>query len=322
MGEFGLIERYFSRHKRLMRSDILQSVGDDCAVLSVPFGYHLSVTTDTLVSGTHFLPTISPSDLAYKSLAVNLSDLAAMGAKPAWISLALTLSDIDEDWLAAFSNTFFDALEQYQVVLIGGDTTKGHLSISLTAQGFLSQGKGLFRHKAQPNDAIFVSGSLGDSAAGLSLLLNKAADPTNLAHQFLLERHLRPTARVTLGQALTAYSQCAIDISDGLLADLGHILKRSGCGADIWVEQLPLSEALTSSYSLSEAEQFALCGGEDYELCFTVPQKYISSVQQLAQTLNIPCHCIGKITEAPHLRLLKHDQLYPLPTKIGFDHFN
>lgn len=322
MGEFGLIERYFSHHKRLNRSDILQSVGDDCAVLSLPSAHRLAVTTDTLVSGTHFLPTISAADLAYKSLAVNLSDLAAMGAKPAWVSLALTLSEIDEPWLAAFSASLFETLDKHQVALIGGDTTKGTLSISLTAHGFLPEGKGLFRHKAAPNDAIFVSGSLGDSAAGLSLLLNNAVVLESAVHQFLLQRHLRPTARVELGQALMAYSQCAIDISDGLLADLGHILSNSGCGAEIWVDKLPLSPQLTSVFELEQAEHFALCGGEDYELCFTVPEKHVTAIQQLAMQLNISCRCIGVITESNQLRLLKHNQPYSLPMRSGFDHFN
>lgn len=323
MGEFDLIKRYFSQHKRLDRRDILQSVGDDCAVLAVPTGHQLAITTDTLVLNTHFLPTISAADLAYKSLAVNLSDLAAMGAKPAWVSLALTLTEINEPWLAEFSQSLFHALDEHQVALIGGDTTKGQLSITLTAQGFLPTGKGLFRHQAKVGDAIFVSGTLGDSAAGLDLLLRQQPLPNQAATHYLIQRHLRPMARVELGQALTTYSQCAIDISDGLLADLRHILAASACGAEIWVENLPISPLLAQSYPTEQAERFALTGGEDYELCFTVAQEHIAQVEQLAAQLGIPCTCIGKITEDTHkLQLYKHQIPYPLPVQGGFDHFN
>lgn len=321
MGEFDLIARYFSRHKRLKRSDILQSVGDDCAVLALPERHCLAITTDTLVVNTHFLPTISAADLAYKSVAVNLSDLAAMGAIPAWVSLALTLPDINPIWLEEFSQSLFEALDEHQVALIGGDTTKGKLSLTLTAQGFLPEGKGLYRHNAQVGDAIFVSGYLGDSAGGLDLLLNKKAELSNSLHKYLLTRHFRPTARVLLGQKLTEYSRCALDISDGLLADLGHILTESRCGAEIWIDKLPLSPSLLKCYSVVDAEHFALCGGEDYELCFTVPQSQIISVQQLANELNLPCTHIGNIVAEQGLHLTKNCYPYPLPTKGGFDHF-
>lgn len=321
MGEFELIQRYFSRHKRLSRRDILQSVGDDCAVLQIPAHHHLAVSTDTLVLNTHFLPTISPSDLAYKAVMVNLSDLAAMGAKPAWASLALTLPDVDESWLSAFSESLFHTLDAHQVALIGGDTTKGTLSLTLTVQGFLPENRGLYRHQAKAGDAVFVTGTLGDSAAGLDLLLHPTDNCHHEEQQYLQARHLRPTARVAFGQALTAYSQCAADISDGLLADLGHILTASQCGAEIWVEKLPLSQPLCTSYSAEQAEQFALCGGEDYELCFTVPQPYIPAIIELAARHQLACHHIGTITGTPGLTLLKHHKPYPIPEKAGFNHF-
>lgn len=321
MGEFDLIERYFSQHKQLQREDIIHSVGDDCAVTCVPAGYQLAISTDTLVCGTHFLETISPCDLAYKSLAVNLSDLAAQGAKPAWVSLALTLPEINPTWLESFSQRFFATLLQFQTALIGGDTTKGPLSLTLTTQGFLPMNKGLFRHKAQVGDAIFVSGTLGDSAAGLHLLL-KQQKASTAEQNYLLQRHLRPTPRISLGQALLDYSQCAMDISDGLLADLCHILKASQCGAEIYVENLPLSNALKHCYSLAQAEQFALTGGEDYELCFTVPPIHISAIQQLSLKLGINCRQIGIITaQAEQLTLLKHQYPYHLSQSLGFDHF-
>lgn len=320
IGEFDLIARYFSRHKRSDFANILQNIGDDCAVVRLEPYQQLAVTTDTLVCGTHFLPDISPADLAHKTVAVNLSDLAAMGAKPAWVSLALTLPTVDENWLSAFSQSLFAILDRYQVALIGGDTTKGHLSLTLTAQGLLNQGSGLFRHQAKVGDWLFVSGSLGDSAAGLHLLLNQT--PIENANQrYLLERHLCPTPRVELGLLLTQFSRCAIDISDGLLADLGHILNRSQCGAEIWLEKLPLSQALRQIFSAAQAEQFALTGGEDYELCFTIPAEQKTAFEQAIAPLDVPCHCIGKITEQP-LRLLRHGTPVTLPTQIGFDHFS
>lgn len=321
MGEFDLIKHYFSQHQSLQREDIILSVGDDCAVTAVPKGYQLAISTDTLVCGTHFLDSISPIDLAYKSLAVNLSDLAAQGAKPVWVSLALTLPELNKEWLKNFSDSFFSTLQRYHTALIGGDTTKGHLSLTLTAQGFLPASKGLFRHKANVGDAIFVSGTLGDSAAGLSLLLAQQAISHSHQH-YLLQRHLRPTPRVELGQALIPYSQCAMDISDGLLADLQHILNASQCGADIDIAHLPLSSALKENYTLSQAEQFALTGGEDYELCFTVPPSQISAIKQLSLQLDIPCTQIGVITNhIGQLRLFKHQSPYTLPDNLGFDHF-
>ena len=250
MGEFDLIKRYFSR--KSLQNGVSLSVGDDCAITSIPSGYQLAITTDTLVEGTHFLPSISPADLAYKSVAVNLSDLAAMGATPTWMSLALTLPEIKEAWLAEFSQSLFAILDRYGVSLIGGDTTKGPLSITLTAQGFLPKNQGLFRHQAKVGDWIFVSGFLGDSAAGLDLLLqNRKIE--NESDRYFIQRHLHPTPRVELGLALRSFSCCALDISDGLLADLEHILERSQVGAEIYLENLPLSHHLCTQYEQTQA---------------------------------------------------------------------
>lgn len=272
MGEFDIIERYFNASQRPPRKDVLLSIGDDCALTSLKPNQQLAITTDTLVCGTHFLPTISPADLAYKSVASNLSDLAAMGAEPAWISLALTLPEINHDWLAEFSEHFFEILDHYNVDLIGGDTTCGPLSLTITAQGIVPQDRGLFRHNAKVGDWIYVSGTLGDSAGGLQLLLNQQSEQVNWNKEqsYLIQRHLRPTPRVLLGLTIASIANAAIDISDGLLSDLSHILKRSDCGAVLNLENFPLSDVLLSCYSRTEAEYFALNGGEDYELCFTV----------------------------------------------------
>ncbi|MDG6881977.1 Thiamine-monophosphate kinase [Phocoenobacter uteri] len=317
MGEFDIIQHYFNRQKAKQHSVL--TIGDDCAVIELAPEQQLAITTDTLAVGTHFFPDVSSYDLAYKSVAVNLSDLAAMGATPKWISLALTLPNIDHQWLADFSNGLFAILEQYNVELIGGDTTKGTLSITITAQGVLEKGKGLYRHKAQVGDLIFVSGSLGDSKAGLELLANQT--PSKNSHQdYLLQRHLKPTPRIALGSLLNHYSQCAIDISDGLLADLGHILERSQCGAEINLQNLPLSTPLVTEFS-TLAERFALTGGEDYELCFTIlPEKEEAFLKAITQ-LDIKCSCIGRITQSG-LTLLRNGEKVELPKQAGFDHFS
>lgn len=320
MGEFDLIKRYFSR--KSLQNDVILSVGDDCAITSIPAGYQLAITTDTLVEGSHFLPSISPADLAYKSVAVNLSDLAAMGATPTWMSLALTLPEIKEAWLAEFSQSLFAILDRYGVSLIGGDTTKGSLSITLTAQGFLPENKGLFRHQAKVDDWIFVSGFLGDSAAGLDLLLqNRKIE--NESDRYLIQRHLRPMPRVELGLALRSFSCCSLDISDGLLADLGHILERSQVGAEIYLENLPLSRHLCTQYEQTQAEKFALTGGEDYELCFTVSEEKREEMEQVLRSQGIKVTCIGKILpQTSGLNLLKNGEKVALPEHCGFDHFS
>ena len=319
MGEFDLIKRYFLR--KSLQNDVILSVGDDCAITSIPTGYQLAITTDTLVEGTHFLPSISPADLAYKSVAVNLSDLAAMGATPTWMSLALTLPEIKEAWLAEFSQSLFAILDRYGVSLIGGDTTKGSLSITLTAQGFLPENKGLFRHQAKVDDWIFVSGFLGDSAAGLDLLL-KNRKIENESDRYFIQRHLHPTPRVELGLALRSFSCCSLDISDGLLADLGHILERSQVGAEIYLENLPLSRHLCTQYEQTQAEKFALTGGEDYELCFTVSEEKREEMEQVLRSQGIKVTCIGKILpQTSGLNLLKNGKKVALPEHCGFDHF-
>ncbi len=319
MTEFEVIAQYFQRNN--VRSDVDLSVGDDCAVTTLKPDERLAITTDTLVSGTHFLPSISAADLAYKTLAVNLSDLAAMGATPAWVSLALTLPKVDHQWLTEFSHSLFAVLDRYHVDLIGGDTTGGPLSLTLTAQGILPKDQGLFRHQAKVGDWIFVSGTLGDSAAGLSLLLNncKISDESD---RYLVQRHLRPTPRVELGLELLAFSHCAIDISDGLLADLGHILARSQVGAEIELDNIPLSTHLMTKYSEQEALHFALTGGEDYELCFTVSDDKRSEMEQILRSQGIKVSCIGKIIPATSgLILRQNGKQVPVPSQVGFDHF-
>ncbi|SQA97091.1 Thiamine-monophosphate kinase [Cedecea neteri] len=220
-GEFSLIARYFDRVTS-SRRDVEAGIGDDCALLSVPEKQLLAISTDTLVSGNHFLPDIDPRDLGYKALAVNLSDLAAMGADPAWLTLAITLPEVDEAWLEAFSDSLFEQLDYYDMQLIGGDTTRGPLSLTLGIHGMIPAGRALKRSGAKAGDWIYVTGTPGDSAAGLAILQQRLQVANAQHADYLLKRHLRPTPRVLHGQALRDLANSAIDLSDGLISDLGQ----------------------------------------------------------------------------------------------------
>ncbi|HHH3793153.1 TPA: thiamine-phosphate kinase, partial [Enterobacter hormaechei subsp. steigerwaltii] len=242
-GEFSLIARYFDR-VRTSRLDVETGIGDDCALLNIPEKQTLAISTDTLVCGRHFLPDIDPADLAYKALAVNVSDLAAMGADPAWLTLALTLPEVDEAWLEAFSDALFEQLNYYDMQLIGGDTTAGPLSMTLAIHGYVPAGRALKRSGAKPGDWIYVTGTPGDSAAGLAILQNRLTVEEADDAAYLVKRHLRPTPRILHGQALRERASSAIDLSDGLISDLGHILKASGVGARVDLDLFPLSEQL------------------------------------------------------------------------------
>jgi thiamine-monophosphate kinase len=319
-GEFELIARYFDRVTS-SRRDVEKGIGDDCALLSVPEKQSLAISTDTLVAGVHFLADIHPSDLAYKALAVNLSDLAAMGADPAWLTLALTLPVVDESWLASFSDSLFAQLDYYDMQLIGGDTTRGPLSMTLGIHGFVPQGRALRRSGAHIGDWIYVTGTLGDSAAGLSLLLGQTELGNRTDRDTLLQRHLRPVPRILQGQALRDLASAAIDISDGLLADLGHLLKASGCGARINLDTLPLSAALMQNFTSEQALRWALSGGEDYELCFTVPEINRGALDVALGYLGVPFTCIGQVSPLSEgLSLLQNGRIVDVNYK-GFDHF-
>ncbi|NBI13893.1 thiamine-phosphate kinase [[Haemophilus] felis] len=331
IGEFDLIQRYFTASKRQQRKDVVLSIGDDCAITELRHNQRLAITTDTMVENVHFFPSISAADLAYKSVATNLSDLASMGAEPAWVSLALTLPEVNEPWLAEFSQSFFSILDHYNVDLIGGDTTRGNLSITITAQGIIAKGKAMCRHSAKVGDWIYVSGCLGDSAAGLDLLFQQQAQTLTTfseAQQYLIQRHLRPTPRVLLGLELSVSSlaNAAIDISDGLIADLGHILQRSNCGAVIHLDKLPLSGQLIQCYAQEKAEQFALSGGEDYELCFTVPDENRQKLDRTLANIGVKYTCIGQIrgtnpNNKKRIHFQRNGQNVDINCRVGFEHF-
>lgn len=333
MGEFDIIQRYFTQ-STIPRNDVILSLGDDCALVKGSPNQHIAITTDTMVEHTHFLPTIPPQALAHKAVMSNLSDLASMGAVPAWISLAITLPCINHTWLKAFSQHLFGMLSQHNIALIGGDTTKGALhTVTITAQGLLPKGEALCRSQGKVGDYIFVSGTLGDSRGGLACLQhhpNPIFPPNALifGEDFLHHRHFYPEARLALGQYLRqqGFSRCAVDISDGLLADLGHILQKSHCHAVLDVDKLPISPALRE-YFPQEAESYALTGGEDYELCFTVPQEKIDEFLNVAQspTFPTPVTCIGQLTlwrdDKPSITLQRNGLNIPLPLSQGFAHF-
>ncbi|EGU9664574.1 thiamine-phosphate kinase [Salmonella enterica] len=320
-GEFSLIARYFDR-VRSSRLDVETGIGDDCALLNIPEKQTLAISTDTLVAGIHFLPDIDPADLAYKALAVNLSDLAAMGADPAWLTLALTLPDVDEAWLAAFSDSLFEQLDYYDMQLIGGDTTRGLLSMTLGIHGLVPAGRALKRSGAKPGDWIYVTGTLGDSAAGLAILRGDFRVGSWGDADYLVKRHLRPTPRILQGQALRDLASSAIDLSDGLISDLGHILQASNCGARIDLEALPDSEELWGHANDPEQKlRWMLSGGEDYELCFTVPELNRGALDVALGHLGVPFTCIGQMTaDIEGIAFVRDGEPVTFDWK-GYDHF-
>ncbi|KRT55717.1 thiamine-phosphate kinase [endosymbiont of Ridgeia piscesae] len=315
LSEFDLIRRYFSDLTPL-RDDVALGIGDDCALLDVPEGMELAVSIDTLVAGVHFLADVEPETLGHKALAVNLSDLAAMGAEPAWVTLALALPEVNEVWLEAFSCGFAALASRAGVSLVGGDTTRGPLTLTLQVHGFVPRGSALRRDGAQPGDRICVSGRLGDAALGLRLLQGEA-NLSEPERSQLIDRLQRPQPRLALGQALRGLASAAIDISDGLLADLGHILQASGVGARLQLARLPLSDAVrrTADWGLP------LAGGDDYELCFTLPPAELSRLWPLSEQLGLAISEIGEITAAPGLVCEQADATIWRPSAKGYDHF-
>ncbi len=293
--EFSLIDRYFKRPTPAGARAVL-GIGDDCALIRTPPGFEMAISTDTLVAGTHFFADADAEKLGHKALAVNLSDLAAMGATPRYLTLSLTLPNIDEAWLAAFSRGFFALADAEQIELIGGDTTRGPLSMTLTVFGEVEAGRALRREGAQAGDDIWVSGTLGGAALALMHLQGRivlAARPLAVAEARLHQ----PMARTQLGMALLGIASAAIDISDGLVADLGHICERSQLSASIDSAALPMSPALLGARA--DVRQIcALSGGDDYELCFTAPAARRADIEALAASLSLPLTRIGKMSAA------------------------
>lgn len=288
-------------------------IGDDAAVLAVPHGQHLVAATDTLNAGTHFPADTSPGDIAYKCLAVNLSDLAAMGATPRWVLLSLSLPGADSEWLRSFIRGFQSLACQHGVTLVGGDTTSGPLSVCLTALGVIEQGRQLQRDGAKPGDLLVVSGAIGGAARVLQLLRDGQA---------AIERQLldRPQPRVELGRALVGYASACIDISDGLLADLGHVVRASGCGARVELERLPYVDLLAD---LSDESRWncQLAGGDDYELLFTLPQNHKAKLEAWQRQLEMDLTVIGEITQENGIRCVTPGGKEFDARNTGFEHF-
>jgi len=314
--EFDLIARYFARPT----PQAVLGPGDDCALLAPSPGMELAITTDMLVAGTHFLPGTDPRQLGWKTLAVNLSDLAAMGAKPRWVLLAGSLPEADENWLAAFAGGLFACAKRYGVDLVGGDTTRGPLNLCLTALGEVPAGAALRRDGARAGDDVWVSGQPGLAALGLAQLQGLTALPPALASRCIAALQ-QPTPRVELGLALQQrqLANAAIDVSDGLLADLGHIAERSNVTAELFENQLP---RLPVGADPLLARHCQLAGGDDYELVFAAAADKRHQLAELAAQLDLPLWRIGRIIEGNgvvHL-LDESGQALPLSDK-GFDHF-
>jgi len=297
--EFELIETYFS-HTGGPREDVVLGVGDDCALLKVPRGQLLAVSIDTLVEGIHFLARTDPEALGYKALAVNLSDLAATGATPAWATLALTLPESDAAWLKAFSAGFTDLAERFGVQLVGGDTTRGPLTITVQVHGFTDPARVLRRDRACPGDRIGITGSLGDAAFALKFVAGAGSKVG--VDRALADRLHRPLPRIDEGRALAGLAHAAIDISDGLMADLGHICSQSGVGAHVDMDLLPLSRPVAAHIKETGDWSIPLTGGDDYELCFTAHPQLTGKIEAEMSRLGCGFSWIGEIEKQPGIR--------------------
>jgi len=317
--EFELIERYFARLGP-RRKDVALGIGDDAALIDVPAGQQLVVAADTLVAGRHFPAGARADDIGWRALAVNLSDIAALGATPAWATLALTLPAVDEDWLEAFAAGFALLAGQHEVALVGGDTTRGPLVLTVQLLGYLAPGTALRRSGARPGDLLYVTGWPGDAAAGLALIEGRLGG-SGAARTALEERFRRPEPRVAFGQRLKGSASACIDVSDGLAGDLGRLAAASGVGAVVRAAELPLSRALHALAGPERALEFALGGGDDYELLFTVPPAGRAALAGVAAGSGAPaCHCIGEIVAGRGVRILGKRGELPVPR--GWDHFS
>lgn len=314
--EFDLIER-IRRHTEVNRDDVVEGIGDDAAIVAVPAGRELAIAVDTLVEGVHFPVGTAPADVGWKALAVNLSDLAAMGATPAWALLALTTPDGDEAFFDGLARGFAELATPYRLALIGGDTTRGPLTVTVAVHGFSAPGQALLRSGARVGDVVMVTGTLGDAAAGLRCLAEADAS----AYDVLVERLNRPTPRVSAGQALRGIATACIDVSDGLVADLGHICTASGVGADIDAALLPRSSALLTHFADADALDFALSGGDDYELCFTVPADRAGEVGATMARVGCGATRVGRIVEGSGVRVLDVQGNVYEPARAGWNHF-
>jgi thiamine-monophosphate kinase len=317
MNEFSLIEQFFKPFP-VKRKEVLFGIGDDAACLQIPKGNDVLVSTDTLVSGVHFLSEWKPYDIACKAAMVNISDMAAMAAEPCWATLALTLPELNQGWLESFAHGLNASFHEFNVDLIGGDTTHGPLSITLTIMGMAPHGQAVRRNGAKPGDVILVSGQLGAGALAVKLLNEQHLPITDKAE--LMNKLLHPKPRVDLIPILRSYASSAIDISDGLSADLNHICVASGVGACLTKEAIPV-HSLLPTYWGDEAIDLALTGGDDYELCFTVSPQRLDSLMKECHRANLECYPIGVIEDHPGLRMKTAAKAYEELRPAGYSHF-
>lgn len=320
ISEFTLIERYF-RHCGVKRSDVRLGIGDDAALLECPPEAELVATVDTLVAGVHFPEGSPAASIGHRAVAVNLSDLAAMGARPAWALLSLTLPAADEEWLGEFASGFSALARAHTVALVGGNTTAGPLCISVQLLGHVPRGAALLRSGGKAGDVVFVSGTPGDSTAGLALEQGRLTVAAGHTGKYLRERFLFPAPRVALGERLRKFASACIDVSDGLLGDAAKLAHASGCGVEIEHDRVPVSGALVEAVGSATAHTLALTGGEDYELCFTVHPDTVARLHQELPPEQWGYRRIGVLGTTPGARVLAADASVMDFSHSGFRHF-
>jgi thiamine-monophosphate kinase len=319
-GEFALIRRFFSQRGTASRdAGVVLGIGDDAAVLRIPDDADLVVAVDTIVSGRHFPEDSRPRSIGHRALAVNLSDIAAMGATPAWATLALTMPNADVSWLEQFAAGLLDLADEYGVQLVGGDTTRGPLTVSVQILGHVPRGGALRRDGAKAGDLLAVSGTLGDAAAGLAFWQRPPAKPTKAADA-LIRRFDFPEPRVRLGQAARTLASAAMDLSDGLVGDLPKLAHASGLAAHVHVEKLPLSAAIRSAVNLQQSRDWALAGGDDYELLFAISPEAFPALERSADQLNLTLTPIGELRAGAGVTWSLDGKDFA-PSVSGYDHF-
>lgn len=317
MNEFGIIDHFFKKSS-LNREDVIFGIGDDAACVQVPQGQQLLISTDTLVSGVHFLDSHSASDIAWRAVMVNISDMAAMAATPCWTTLALTTPEFDQSWFAHFSQSLQAALGQFGVALIGGDTTRGPLALTLTVFGTAPDGKAIRRSGAKVGDIIWVSGLLGAAALAVTFLNKEGLEPAERA--ILMDALMRPKPRTDLTPLLRQYAHAAIDISDGLTADLNHICEASGVGACLQLNAIPI-HPLLKKYCSDRGFDLAVGGGDDYELCFTCSPDNTHAMLTELNAMGLTCYPVGTIEEKPGLRGIDEQGKIHEVRVCGYSHF-
>jgi thiamine-monophosphate kinase len=320
LGEFELIDRFFARSADPPRADVILGIGDDAALLRLPSDFDLVAAVDTLVAGRHFPIDSPPHSIGHRALAVNLSDLAAMGAEPRWATLALTLPTADPVWLREFASGLMQLADAHGTALVGGDTTAGPLTISISILGRIERGCALRRCGARAGDVVVVTGTLGDAGAGLGLVMGRLATPDTRLAAALVARFEYPTARVAFGRAARGIASAAMDLSDGLVGDLPKLAAASGLAARVQIERIPLSPELKALLPLAAARELALAGGDDYELLLTVPASRFEELEAAAGRLNLTLTAIGEMLPGRGALWLC-DGEPAAPKMRGYDHF-